>query len=119
MLLRFSLLSLLAISFFVNSVEETIKGCASLSLNKEEATKIAIIRAQAEWVKLHKGIKVSGKESAVLYENDVKDHIDQEITIHSIGNMDSFDVVKSKQLSIDSEPHICVYLKPKNIKLNP
>lgn len=88
-------------------------GCANLTLGKEVAKKIALIRAKADWVEHHNGQVVSGRET-LLVEGDAT-QLAQTIKTESAGWVPSISTshLKSSRRvkEIDGKPYLCIYLQ--------
>lgn len=89
----------------------TTHGCALLSLGEHKAKKIAKIRAESEFVKINKGIYVSGKESVLISESDVLYERSLSITQKSSGlSSYKLNVIYKKGL-IDDKEYLCAFVQ--------
>ncbi|MGJ8674344.1 MAG: hypothetical protein ACSHWP_00215 [Pseudoalteromonas sp.] len=108
MILRtLSCLTIIACSL-VHAEQVMGEGCALLEKDETKVKKIAILKAQADWVRLNQGITVSGKESILITENTNEERFEQEITIKITGKMNTFRVIDTETVNIADDVYLCL-----------
>lgn len=98
----------------LNAKSATV-GCALLSLGKVKAKKVAMIRAKTEWIKLTKGISISGRDSLFLNEKGTLDKSHSNITQKSSGIVQNSFKALFKEKLIDGERYLCALVNIKKI----
>jgi len=111
MTMKFNFIFASFISLMSLDASSTTHGCALLSLGEHKAKKIAKIRAESEFVKINKGIYVSGKESVLISESDVLYERSLSITQKSSGlSSYKLNVIYKKGL-IDDKEYLCAFVQ--------
>ena len=96
------------------SASSATEGCALLSLGKVKAKKVAMIRAKTEWIKLTKGVSMSGRDFLFLNEKGTLDKNHSTITQMSSGIVQNSFKAFFKEKLIDGERYLCAVV---NIKI--
>ena len=102
--------------------DETV-GCADLVHGEAVATKIALIRAKANWVEHHYGKIISGRETLLVDSQTAQ--LVQTINSESMGTVPSLSVaslsfpslstphlkINKRVKTFDGNPSLCIYLQ--------